>query len=164
MPFILWGKGAPRQMACGYMFTLGMMGAVVNFLYPISRLTDYSCLSFAAFHTFAFHGSMLFTYLVMIRSGMHSYTTGGRWQALFYPSVFSLILSVPANLINYSPIDADYMYFKGQFPLLQSLNLPPMTMTLILYGLYLMIPALFYLPDYLRQRQVFQAVRQRVFG
>ena len=166
MPFILWGRGAPRQMACGYLFTLGMMGAVVNFLYPISRLTDYSCISFPGFHTFAFHGSMLFTYLVMVRSGMHSYATGGRWQALFYPSMFSLFLSIPANLINYSPIDADYMYFKGQFPLLQKLfvGVQPISITLILYGLYLFIPAMFYLPDYLRERQTVQSVWQRVTG
>ena len=154
MPFVIWGHGVWKQMACGYLCTLGLLGAGVNFLYPFTRLADYSCLSFPAFHTFAFHGAMLFVCIVLLRSGLHSYSARGRWQYLLYPSVFSLIQSVPANLINYSPIDADYMYFKGQFFLLQKLfaGFRPVYITMILYVLYITVPAMFYLPSYLRTR------------
>lgn len=151
LPFIIWGKGIWKQMACGYMCTLGMLGAVVNFLYPIARLTTYSCISFAGFHTFFFHGSMLFVYLVLVLSGEHRYQNVSHWWELFLPCIPSLIVSIPANIVNYSSINADYMYFKGRFFVLQQLfgNLSEVQITLILYGMYIFIPALFYLPSYL---------------
>lgn len=154
MPFILWGKGTPQKMAYGYICTLGMLGAVVNFIYPVARLTDYSCISFAGFHTFCFHGAMLFTFLVLVVSGIHRYTGISRWEELFLPCVPSLILSIPANLVNYSQIHGDYMYFTGQFPLLAAIfgNTPAPVITLVLYALYIFIPALFYLPSYLSNR------------
>lgn len=154
MPFLLWGRGVPKKMAYGYICTLGMLGAVVNFLYPVARLTDYSCISFAGFHTFFFHGAMLFTFLVLVISGMHRYSGVCQWQELFLPCVPSLLLSIPANLINYSKIQGDYMYFRGQFPLLAAIfgKTPAPIITLVLYALYIGIPALFYLPSYLHHR------------
>ena len=152
LPVILWGRGTAKQAAFGYVFTLGLLGALVNFLYPFTRLQDYSCLSFPAFHTFFFHGSMLFGFLVMLLSGMHGYTGVQKWQELFYPCIPSLLLSVPANLLNYT-IGSDYMYFRGQFFLLKNLfgTTPEPVITLALYGLYICIPALFYLPSFLRR-------------
>lgn len=155
LPFVIWGRGAIYQMACGYICTLGLLGASYNFLLPTSKLTDYSCFSFPAFHTFFYHGSMLFVFLVLVFSGMHCYTNVSHWKQLLYPSVFSLIVSVPANIVNYSAIDADYMYFKGRYPWLSSLfgNTPEVAITLILYVLYVFIPALFYLPSYLANKK-----------
>lgn len=155
MPFFFWGRELFRRMACGYVCTLGLLGAVVNFLYPVSRLTSYSCISFAGFHTFFFHGSMLFTCLVMLLSGNHRYTRITHSWELLLPCVPSLLLSIPANIVNYSPIHADYMYFRGEFPLLAKLfaNLSDIRITLILYLLYITIPALFYLPSYLAHKR-----------
>ena len=153
LPLIIWGKGAWKQMACGYVFTLGLLGAGINFLYPFSRLQDYSCLSFPAFHTFTFHGSMLFVFLVLLFSGAHSYRSAGSFRELLYPSVLSMLQSVPANLLNYT-IGADYMYFRGKIFLMQPLvgHLPEPVVTLMLYVLYLVIPAMFYLPSYLHRK------------
>ncbi len=164
LPMIVWGNAFWRRLGCGYMATLGVLGAVVNFVYPVARLTTYSCISFAGFHTFSFHGSMLFTWLVLLRCGMlqgavvnfvypvarlttyscisfagfHTFSFHGsmlftwlvllrcgmlhyggakRVRDLFTPCLLSLMVSIPANLINYSPIHGDYMYFRGQFPL-----------------------------------------------
>lgn len=155
MPFALWGKGNAKKAACGYVCTLGLLGALVNFLYPFTRLADYSCLSFPAFHTFIYHGTMLFTCIVMLRSGYHRYSDMVCWSDLLLPCVPSLIVSVPANMLNYSPIHADYMYFTGQFPLLKVLmpGLEPVTITAILYVLYIFVPAMFYLPAFLRMRR-----------
>ncbi len=155
MPFAIWGRGIYKRIACGYVFTLGLLGGAVNFLLPVSRLTDYSCLSFAAFHTFAFHGSMIFTFLVMILSGYHSYGGITQLRELFYPCIPSLLMSVPANILNYSPLHSDYMYFRGDFFLLQRLfhNPAPIAVTITLYILYILVPALFYFPSYYRSRQ-----------
>ena len=150
-PILLWGRGVPRKMAVGYLCTLGMLGAAVNFIIPIPRLTQYSVISFPGMHTMLYHGTMLFTYLVIRRTEPDCYRAR-HWQELLYPCVYSLMLSVPANLMNYSPIGSDYMYFRGEFFLLAKLGLPALTMTGILYVLYIVIPALFYLPSYLHTK------------
>lgn len=151
LPFVIWGKGLGKKIAFGYICTLGMLGAVLNFLYPISRLTSYSCISFPGFHTFFFHGCMLFTYLVIVVTGMHRYDHIERAYELFCPCVASLLVSIPANIINYSSINADYMYFKGRFFIFEELlpNFSSLEITCLLYVLYIVIPALFYLPAYL---------------
>ena len=150
MPFAIWGDGFWKKMACGYVFTLGLLGSAINFFYPAIRLSEYSCISFAGFHTYFYHGAMLFTFLVMLLSHYHSYHAE-HWWDLFIPCTASLLVSIPANIINYSPIHADYMFFRGHFPLLMAWfpNAPDWVVTVVLYGLYIFIPALFYLPSYL---------------
>lgn len=151
LPFAIWGKGNVKYAACGYVCTLGLLGALINFVYPIARLTDYSCISFAAFHTFIYHGCMLFTCLVMLLSGYHSYTGVTHWWQMFLASMPGLITSIPANIINYSPIHADYMYFTGQHFLVANVFGTPgaVRITCILYVLYLVGPACFYLPSWI---------------
>lgn len=155
MPFAIWGKGNLKKMACGYVCTLGLLGAAVNYIYPVARLTTYSCISFAGFHTFFYHGTMLFTCMVMLISGYHRYTNVTHWWELFLPCVLSLVISIPANIINYSSINADYMYFRGQFPLLAKIfaGVSEVKITLVLYILYILVPALFYLPSYISQKR-----------
>ena len=147
LPLVIWGKGLLRQMACGYICTLGLVGALINFLYPISRLTDYSCISFPAFHTFFYHGAMLFTALVLLGSRTHQLHQFPAWWTPLLASVPGLLVSIPANLVNYSPIPADYMYFTGQHPLSQSVfgqQPNPRFVTAIMYIVYLVGPVLFY--------------------
>ncbi len=153
MPFVIWGRGKVKKAFCGYICTLGLLGAAVNFFYPANRLANYSCISFVGFHTFLFHSSMLFTCLVMLISGEHRYTGVTHWSELFLPCIPTLVLSIPANLVNYSSIGADYMFFRGEFPPLDKLcaGLRPIQVTGILYVLYIFVPALFYLPSYLRR-------------
>lgn len=155
LPLVIWGKGVWKQAGCGYIFTLGLLGALINFLYPFSKLLDYSCLSFIAFHTFFYHGSMLFVFLVMLLSHMHDYRNVMRWQQLLTPSLLSLLVSLPANVINYT-INADYMYFRGKIFLLTPIfgSTPEPVVTMTLYLLYILVPALFYLPSYLSRHRL----------
>ncbi len=153
MPFAIWGRGNWKRMACGYVCTLGLLGSAVNFLYPAVRLVSYSCISFSGFHTFFYHGTMLFTCLVMLMSGFCGYRAEHWWE-LFLPCIPSLLLSIPANIVNYSPIQGDYMFFRGQLPLVAAIfgDASEITVTVVLYLLYIFIPALFYLPSFLRQK------------
>ena len=150
MPLVFRGGKKAQKMAYGYISTLGLLGAVTAFIYP-ARLIDYSCISFAGFHTLFYHGAMLFTFLAVMLSHMHSYRGISRWQDLFYASVPGLLLSIPANIINYSHINSDYMYFTGQFTLISQRfpNISKPKFTLIIYALYIIVPSLFYLPSYL---------------
>ncbi len=154
MPFAIWGKGLTKKIACSCICTLCLLGSAVNFFYPATRLSSYSCISFPGFHTFFYHGSMLFVCMVMLISRYHSYTGVTHWWELFLPCIPSLILSIPANIVNYSSIDADYMFFRGKLPLVASVlgGLDEISITIVLYALYIIIPAMFYFPSYISSK------------
>ncbi len=148
LPFCFFKNEKVRSAACGYMFTVGLIGASINFVYPVNVLSNYSCISFMGFHTHFFHGAMLFTMLVMLLSGYHTYMSLTRWRDLLLPSIPVLIVSIPANIINFSPIGSDYMFFKCNSFFLPAIvgSLSDVVTTFIVYGVYIAVPALFYLP------------------
>ena len=155
MPFAIWGKGLPKRMACGYVCTLGLLGSAINFLYPAVRLSTYSCISFPGFHTFIYHGTMLFTCLVMLLSNYHRYTKIDHWWEMFLACIPTMIVSIPANIVNYSHLNTDYMFFKGHFALLSIIfkGASEIAVTIIVYLLYIIIPSLFYLPSYVKRKR-----------
>lgn len=154
MPFAIWGKGNIRKMACGSICTLGLIGGAINFLYPAIRLSSYSCISFVGFHTFTFHAAMIFTVLVMQISGYHSYKDVHSRFDLFLPCIPTLLLSIPANIINYSSIQSDYMFFRGKFPLISTIfgNTNEVIITIVVYLFYIILPVFFYLPAYIKNK------------
>ena len=150
MPIARWGKGNVRKAACGYVCTLGMIGASVNFFYPMTVLYRYSIISFSAMHSMIYHSVMLFTGLAMLLSGYHKYTGIKKWYELLLPCIPTLILSIPANIVNYTFI-ADYMFFRGTsafFPAIFG-DMKKVFVTLIFYAIYIIMPACFYLPSYI---------------
>ncbi len=151
MPFAIWGKGNVKKAACGYVCTVGMLGGAINFFYPMTVLPRYSCISFAGMHTFIFHGAMLFTCLTMLVSGYHRYTNVKMWWQPFLATIPALILSIPANIVNYT-LDADYMFFRGNSAFLPAIfgNVSDFWTTVIIYALYIIIPAAFYFPSYIK--------------
>lgn len=157
MPFALWGKGELRRGACGYVCTLGLLGGLINFVYPANILGNYSCISFAGFHTFFYHGTMVMCALSMLVSGYHSYTGITKWYQLL-PSVPFLGVSVLANMVNFSPIRADYMFFKLESFIFAPLGaaLPEAASVAVVYLAYMLIQGLPYLPSYL----AFQRAKQ----
>jgi hypothetical protein len=104
MPLVIFGKGIVRYMGCGYVCTLGVLGGSINFFYPANVLSNYSCISFAGFHTFFYHGALLFCAIVMLKSGYHSFKKASRFWHLLLPAVPALAVSIPANLVNFSSI------------------------------------------------------------
>ena len=151
MPLAIWGKGRVRYMGCGYVCTLGLLGGTVNFFYPANILSNYSCISFAGFHTFLYHGAIFFCALVMLKSGYHSYKKATRAWELLLPAVPALAVSLVANAVNFSKINSDYMFFKLNSFFFAPLGaaLPDDLCVLIVYGLYLLIHALPYIPFYI---------------
>lgn len=155
MPFAIWGRGLVRRAACGYVCSLGLLGAAINFVYPATILGNYSCLSFAGFHTFFYHGMMLLCALVMLRSGYHSYKNVTKWYELLLPAAPFLAVSILANAVNFSHIHSDYMFFR-----LDSFIFAPIGQAtadwlavIIVYFAYLLIHALPYLPSFLANRK-----------
>ena len=163
MPFAIWGKGNVRRAACGYVCSLGLLGGAINFVYPANVLSHYSCISFAGFHTLFYHGTMVFCAATMLLSGYHSYTGITKPQQLLLPAVPALVVSIIANLVNYSPIDADYMFFKLNSFFFAPIGAvtPDWLATVFVYLLYLLIHALPYLPSYFANRKRAKDVQQQ---
>lgn len=155
MPFAIFGRGKLRYMGCGYVCTLGLLGGAINFFYPANVLGRYSCLSFAGFHTFFYHGAILFCALVMLLSGYHSYKNAHTPFDLLLPAIPALCVSVVANLVNFSPVGSDYMFFKLNSFFLAPLGamLPDAATVVIVYLLYLVIHSLPYLPCFFKNRR-----------
>lgn len=155
MPFAIWGKGKVRYAACGYVCSLGFVGGAVNFVYPANVLSNYSCISFAGFHTYSYHSAIIFTTLVMIILGYHAYHKAKKWEDLLLPSVPFLCLSVVANAVNFSPIDSDYMFFKLESFFFAPIGAatPDWFSVIIVYIAYLVIHALPYIPFFIINRK-----------
>ncbi|MBQ9780016.1 MAG: YwaF family protein [Clostridia bacterium] len=151
MPFAIFGKGKVRYMGCGYVCSLGLLGGGINFIYPATILGNYSCISFAGFHTFLYHGVMVFCALVMLRSGYHSYKNALTVGDLLLPAIPALGVSVVANLVNFSKIGSDYMFFKLSSFFFAPIGkaTPDWFSVILVYLLYLFIHALPYLPCYI---------------
>ena len=160
MPLAIFGKGWVRYMGCGYVCSLGFLGGAINFVYPANVLSNYSCISFAGFHTLFYHGAIVFCAIVMIRSGYHSYKRATRAWHLLIPAVPALAVSVVANLVNFSKIGSDYMFFK-----LNSFFFAPIGAAtadwfsvVLVYLIYLLIHALPYLPFFIRNKRKERAI------
>ena len=155
LPFAVWGRGLVRRAACGYVCTLGLLGGAINFVYPANILGNYSCLSFAGFHTFFYHGAIVFCAATMLASGYHTYKGIKKGWELLLPSMPFLIVSVAANAVNFSPIDADYMFFKLESFIFAPIGrtTPDWVAVIIVYAAYLFIHALPYIPSYIAGRR-----------
>ena len=156
MPLAVFGNKIVRYMGCGYVCTLGFLGGAINFLYPANVLGRYSCFSFAGFHTLFYHGAIVFCAIVMLRSGYHSFKNVTKARSLLLPAVPALAVSLIANLVNFSRIDSDYMFFK-----LESFFFAPLgaatadwVSVLLVYFIYLLIHSLPYLPFYFKNKKV----------
>ncbi len=155
MPFAVFGKGRARRAACGYVCSLGLLGGTINFVYPATILGSYSCLSLAGFHTFLYHGAIVFTALVMLKSGYHSYRGVKGWRDLLLPAIPFLCVSVAANAVNFSRIDSDYMFFKLESFIFAPIGaaLPEIVSVILVYFCYFFIHSLPYLPSYFANRK-----------
>ncbi len=150
MPFAIWGKGRVCDAACGYVCTLGLLGGAINFVYPANILQNYSCISFAGFHTFFYHGTIVFCAVVMFISGYHRFTKVTKLYQLLLPSVPFLLVSVVANAVNFSRIDSDYMFFKLESFIFAPIGAvtPDALAVAIVYLSYILIEGLPYLPSF----------------
>ncbi len=150
MPLAIFGKGKVRYMGCGYVCSLGLLGGLINFIYPANILSNYSCISFAGFHTFFYHGMIAFCALVMLKSGYHSYKNAKKATDLLLPAVPALLVSLVANAVNFSRIGSDYMFFKLNSFFFAPIGAatPDWFSVILVYIIYLIIHALPYLPGY----------------
>ena len=145
MPFAIWCKEGSflRRMACSFLCTLGLIGGLINFVYPSNVLSSDSVISFAGLHTLFYHGTMVFVALLMLFSNYYNYKN---FKDGFLAVIPLMVVSIPANIINFV-FDCSYMFFRGGFPFsLVYDHMPEWLYIIILYIAYALIPLLFYLP------------------
>lgn len=154
-PFAIFGKGSVRFAACGYICTLGLLGGAVNFVYPATYLSRYSCLSLAGLRTVFYHGAMVFTAVTMLLSGYHSFKGIQNWKQVLLPLVPALIFSVPSIITNSLIPGADYMFFKMESFFFAPIGraTPDWLSAVLVYIIYLIIHCGPHFPSYLKNRK-----------
>ncbi len=155
LPFTIWGTEKLKNMANGYTCTIGFIGAVINFAYPATALPNYSAISLVGLHAFLYHGAMLFIAITLLTTKQHSYGFAKKWTDLLLPAIPMLIFSIPANIVNYTVPGADYMFFMGDFTFLGVIfkDTPNWVTTILAYLIYIIVPALFYLPGFIKNQK-----------
>ncbi len=162
LPFAIWSKGNVRYSACGYICTLGLLGGTINFVYPATYLSRYCCISFAGFRTVFFHGAIVFTAVTMLLSGYHSFKDVKGLKQLLLPCVPAFIISVPANIVNFT-LGTDYMFFKMESFFFAPIGAatPDWFSVVLVYIIFAVIHTLPYLPSFhtnLKQKKSKQAI------
>ncbi len=111
-------------------------------------MENYSCISFAGFHTFFYHGALVFCAIVMLASGYHSYKWAEKPIDLLIPAIPALGVSIIANAVNFSKIGSDYMFFKLNSFFFAPIGAatPDVVSVILVYFIYLVIHGLPYLP------------------
>lgn len=106
MPVAIWGKGKFKSIAAAYVCTIGLFGAIGNYVVP-SVIEDYSLFSFRGFHTTLFHTVLMITPFVMLCTGAYrlKFKEFG-WQMLGF-----VVVTLPVIPFNYLT-DSNYMYFN----------------------------------------------------
>ncbi len=149
-PIALWSKGLVKRAVCGYVCTLGLLGAAINFFYPVNVLGSYSIISFSGALTMLSHGMMLLAALIIFIRGDLDFKGIDSFAKLAVPAVPMLIFSIPVNIVNFT-IDADYMFFKCDSFILKPIGdaTPDFVTVILMYVFYILLQTAPFLPSYI---------------
>lgn len=106
MPVVIWGKGLWQRMACTYNCTIGLFGAIVNYIMP-NVVVNNSLFSFAGFHTTLYHTILIATPLVMLCTGFFKL----KFKDFGWSFLSFVVITFPVVIFNYIA-GTDYMYFR----------------------------------------------------
>ena len=154
MPFVIWGRGRVRNAACGYVCTLGLLGGLINFVYPATILGNYSAISFPGFQTFFYHGAIVFSAFVLMTSGYHRIDHAENIFDCFLSVIPAVIMSIFANTANII-LGTDYMFFRCNSFFLAPIGaaLPDALTFPIAYLIYVIVCCTPYLIAYLTKKK-----------
>ena len=141
MPFALWSKGKFKELACNFVCTIGVFGAIMNFAFP-GVIDSNSLFSFWGLHTTVYHLNLFLVPAIMIATGYFKVN----WKNFGWSFLFFFVLTLPALFFNFMA-DTDWLYLKYgyglPFPFVSSITEISTTLwTLIAYVGYALIQAL----------------------
>lgn len=106
MPFALWGKGKLKDIACTFICTIGVFGALMNFVVPGVVDTN-SLFSFWGLHTTIYHLNLFLVPAIMLITGYHKL----KWKDFGWAFLGFVVLTIPALFFNFMA-DTDWMYLR----------------------------------------------------
>lgn len=132
MPFAIWGKGKVKDAACTYICTIGIMGAILNYIFA-SVTNNYSLFSFFGFHTTLYHTILWAAPLIMLATGYCKL----KFKDFGWAFLGFVIITIPVVIFDFIT-KTDYMYFaEGGVPVVEDIAAKLSYATpLLMYVLY----------------------------
>lgn len=104
MPFAIWGNEKFKNMACTFVCTIGLFGAIMNFVVP-STIIDHSLFSYLGFHTVTYHLNLILVPFIILITRYHKIA----WKDFGWAFLGFVVLTVPALFFNFMA-GTDWMY------------------------------------------------------
>lgn len=136
MPFAIWGKGVFKNIGCAIVCSIGLFGAIGNYVVP-SVIVSYSLFSFFGFHTTLYHTVLVVAPVIMLTTGYYRF----KFKDYGWAYLGFFVLTIPALIFNFIA-KTDYMYlFEGNYlPLLDGVaEKVGYAWPLIMYAVYAVI-------------------------
>lgn len=96
LPGMIWSKSQFQNYCISFFSTIGLAAGLSNFIY-LSSASFYPIFSYACFHSYFTHSSLVFVGLSLIITKNFI----PRWNAIYEAFIPIIIFSIPANVINY---------------------------------------------------------------
>ncbi|MDE6583671.1 MAG: YwaF family protein [Clostridia bacterium] len=114
MPFAIWGKGLLKRIGCAIVCSIGLFGAIGNYVVP-TVIVKNSLFSFSGFHTTLYHTILIAVPLIMLCTGYFKF----KFKDYGWTYLGFFVLTIPALILNFIA-KTDYMYLlEGNYlPLL----------------------------------------------
>jgi len=114
LPFAAWCKGKPREIALGFLTTLGIIAGLSNFIY-LNILGSYPLFHYASFQSIFYHGMMVFTGLFLLTTKYVKIKAINIIYSMITIFIFSLIaIPITYNIYFTTNNGCDYMlYTRG---------------------------------------------------
>lgn len=106
MPFALFAKGKWKDAGSTYVCTIGVFGALMNFVVP-GVIKNNSLFSFFGLHTTIYHLNLLLVPAIMLITGYHKL----KWKDFGWAFLLFFIVSIPALFFNFMA-KTDWMYLR----------------------------------------------------
>lgn len=106
MPFALFSKGKLKDAGCTYVCTIGVFGAIMNFVVP-GVVNNNSLFSFWGLHTTIYHLNLLLVPAIMLITRYHTL----KWKDFGWTFLMFFITTIPALFFNFMA-KTDWMYLR----------------------------------------------------
>ncbi|MDE7439876.1 MAG: YwaF family protein [Clostridia bacterium] len=136
MPLAIWGKGVFKRIGCAIVCSIGLFGAIGNYVVP-SIVVNHSLFSFFGFHTTLYHSILLAAPLIILCTGYYKF----KFKDYGFTYLGFFISTIPALIFNFIA-KTDYMYLlEGNYlPLLDGVaEIVGYAWPVIMYLIYALI-------------------------
>lgn len=106
-----YGKGIFKKMGDVFLGTGGIIGGIVFLLFPTTSLPEFPLFHFISFHSFFFHGTMIYLGLLLYKSKYIEL----KFSDFKYYALLILLICLGAYAVN-TRYDCNLMFISKDFP------------------------------------------------